>query len=58
MFVSKVYVLFLNDEVKGSDCCLQVVFTNDAWEGRLTLSQMEGSSRLLSVFFLALALPP
>ena len=36
-FVSNVYVLFLNDEIKGSDSCLQAVFTNDTCESGLAL---------------------
>ena len=49
-FVSNVYVLFLNDEIKGSDCCLQAVFTNDTYESRLALFSIHEKPSCLLFF--------
>ena len=46
-FASNVYVLFLNDEIEGSDCRLQAVFTNDTCERGLALF----SKAVVSAFF-------
>ena len=51
-FVSNVYGLFLNDEIKGSDCCLQAVLTNDTCESGLALLSIREKPSCL-LFFLS-----